>query len=389
MCSYGSRLETRMNLQSFRYWVTSTIRWSNGPQQPCPIWRLRHDSRLAKRVARNTFSHSSRSLERSMATTIVTRAPTRIDFGGGWTDVPPYSDEVGGFVCNVAIARYATARSHCRRATTNGDAATDGDRGRSLIAAAAARRFRVERRADQRRRAIFPSARDSADRRPSASRRSRRSRALRGQRMSPTAIAELSREIEIGDLGIAGGRQDHYAAAYGGALGLRFSAGGIDVRRDSAERRVARRARAPLHHHLHGPEPHLGRHDHRGDATRIAQREPRVLVRAAAHARDSPRRWRRARGAATSIALAALVGEQWTHQRSLHPAIPTPLIDDIIAHATARRRRRRQSARRIRRRMRARHGARAIASMRSRSGRAARRDCFRSRIDDDGVERCA
>ena len=40
--------------------------------------------------------------------TIITRAPTRIDFGGGWTDVPPYSDEVGGFVCNVAINRYAT-----------------------------------------------------------------------------------------------------------------------------------------------------------------------------------------------------------------------------------------------------------------------------------------
>ena len=47
-----------------------------------------------------------------MATTIVTRAPTRIDFGGGWTDVPPYSDEMGGFVCNLAIARYATVTRH-------------------------------------------------------------------------------------------------------------------------------------------------------------------------------------------------------------------------------------------------------------------------------------
>src|SRR4051794_26613372 len=37
-----------------------------------------------------------------------TRAPTRIDFGGGWTDVPPYSEREGGFVCNLAIARYAT-----------------------------------------------------------------------------------------------------------------------------------------------------------------------------------------------------------------------------------------------------------------------------------------
>jgi D-glycero-alpha-D-manno-heptose-7-phosphate kinase len=33
--------------------------------------------------------------------------------------------------------------------------------------------------------------------------------------------------------------------------------------------------------------------------------------------------------------LAMLVTEQWMHQRALHPAIPTPLIDDIIAHAQA------------------------------------------------------
>ncbi|MEO6443936.1 MAG: hypothetical protein ABIZ91_02745, partial [Gemmatimonadaceae bacterium] len=41
---------------------------------------------------------------------IVARAPTRLDFGGGWTDVPPYSHEQGGFVCNLAIARHATVR---------------------------------------------------------------------------------------------------------------------------------------------------------------------------------------------------------------------------------------------------------------------------------------
>ena len=41
---------------------------------------------------------------------VVARAPARLDFGGGWTDVPPYSDEAGGTVCNLAIARYATVR---------------------------------------------------------------------------------------------------------------------------------------------------------------------------------------------------------------------------------------------------------------------------------------
>src|SRR6202022_3878617 len=40
---------------------------------------------------------------------LVARAPTRLDFGGGWTDVPPYSEREGGAVCNIAITRYATA----------------------------------------------------------------------------------------------------------------------------------------------------------------------------------------------------------------------------------------------------------------------------------------
>ena len=33
--------------------------------------------------------------------------------------------------------------------------------------------------------------------------------------------------------------------------------------------------------------------------------------------------------------VGALVGEHWQHQRSLDPAIPTPLIDAMIAQATA------------------------------------------------------
>ena len=76
-----------------------------------------------------------------MASTIVTRAPTRIDFGGGWTDVPPYSSEAGGFVCNLAITRYATVtleRGHDSAVSAD---TSVGDRG---IVIAAARRFRAE-----------------------------------------------------------------------------------------------------------------------------------------------------------------------------------------------------------------------------------------------------
>ena len=40
-----------------------------------------------------------------MSEMIRSRAPVRVDFAGGWTDVPPFSTEVGGFVVNAAITR--------------------------------------------------------------------------------------------------------------------------------------------------------------------------------------------------------------------------------------------------------------------------------------------
>ncbi|MCE5239031.1 GHMP kinase [bacterium] len=44
-----------------------------------------------------------------MSGMIRSRAPVRIDFAGGWTDVPPFSAEAGGFVVNATITRYAYA----------------------------------------------------------------------------------------------------------------------------------------------------------------------------------------------------------------------------------------------------------------------------------------
>lgn len=259
---------------------------------------------------------------------IVTRAPTRIDFGGGWTDVPPYSDEVGGFVCNLAITRYATVT-----VTRGGNPAPASDEyfGDRSIAAAALRRFRmsdvwVSVKSD------FPVGAGLGGSSAVGVAAVAALAAARGEKMSPTALAELSREIEISDLGVAGGRQDHYAAAYGGALGLRFSANRVDVRNIP----ISTRTRTDLERRCliaYTGQSRISGETITAVMNAYRQRDAHVLE-ALKRMRETAEQMPDALATGNIDALAALVAEQWTHQRSLHPAIPTPAIDEIIARAS-------------------------------------------------------
>ena len=262
-----------------------------------------------------------------MSDTIVTRAPTRIDFGGGWTDVPPYSDEMGGFVCNVAISRYATVTI-----TRGEDAGAPNDTNAAdlAIANAAARRFGADG-LTIRVQSDFPLGAGLGGSSAAGVATVAALAAARGDPMTPTAIAELSREIEIADLGIAGGRQDHYAAAYGGALGLRFSAGRVDVgaitldakTRDEIERRCII---------VYTGQSRISGETIEAVLRAYRDRESRVL-NALRQMRAGAEQMAEALEAGDIDRLASLVGEQCAYQRSLHPAIPTPLIDEIIACA--------------------------------------------------------
>jgi D-glycero-alpha-D-manno-heptose-7-phosphate kinase len=256
---------------------------------------------------------------------IVTRAPTRIDFGGGWTDVPPYSDEVGGFVCNLAISRYATVRVQRGGGELRAPTGFAGDRS---IADAAAKRFRMSD-AWLTVQSDFPIGAGLGGSSAVGVAAVAALAAARGETMSPTAIAELSREIEITDLGIPGGRQDHYAAAYGGALGLRFSARGVDVRRIpmSAKTRSEIERRCLV---LYTGQSRISGETITAVLNAYRDRNP-IVLSALQRMRELAERMADALAAGDIDTLASLVGEQWTHQRSLHPAIPTPTIDEVIA----------------------------------------------------------
>ncbi len=151
------------------------------------------------------------------------RAPTRLDFGGGWTDVPPYCDNEGGFVCNIAITRYATATA-TDSPTLPATPARDDP-----LAASALRRSRLAGVALSLE-SDFPVGAGLGGSSAASAALLGALAAWRGEVWDCRAIAEEGRRVEVEEMGIAGGRQDHYAATHGGALALRFSHA-VEVRR--------------------------------------------------------------------------------------------------------------------------------------------------------------
>ena len=141
-----------------------------------------------------------------------------------------------------------------------------------------------------------------------------------------SAIAEWSRATEVEELGIAGGRQDHYAAAYGGALGLTFGAA-VSVERIP----LSDACRTDLESRLllvYTGESRLSSDTITAVLEAYRARVPRVV-----HALDRmavlARGMRGALIAGDVTLLATLVDEHWVHQRALHPRITTARIDAL------------------------------------------------------------
>jgi D-glycero-alpha-D-manno-heptose-7-phosphate kinase len=193
------------------------------------------------------------------ASTFRATAPLRISFVGGGTDFPHYYEAHGGAVVSAAI-------DHCAHV----DVSRRDDRQvaiRSLdlghlveyrldvgpvydgfmdLAKAAIARFGVSEGVDV----------DVASDAPPGSGLGGSSAlvtacvgalaALGGQAMSAEQVARLAYAIEREDVGIAGGWQDQYAAAFGGFNLLEFSAGGVAVTPLSLDEAAASELRSHL-----------------------------------------------------------------------------------------------------------------------------------------------
>lgn len=253
---------------------------------------------------------------------LVASAPTRLDFGGGWTDVPPFPEDRGGFVCNVAINRRA-------RVTIASGPSEHAQVDRLILAAL--RRARVDDvhiRIDS----DFPVGAGLGGSSAAGVALAAGLLAWRNETVDAAALAEWSRAVEVDELAIAGGRQDHYAAAFGGALALTFAA---DTQVERIELSVsARRALEQQCLLAYTGESRISSTTITAVLDAYGAREPRVV-----DALDAMKALALQMPAAMIAGdiehLAHLVGAHWLYQRSLHPAITTPRIDAICNAATA------------------------------------------------------
>jgi D-glycero-alpha-D-manno-heptose-7-phosphate kinase len=247
---------------------------------------------------------------------ILASAPTRLDFGGGWTDVPPYPEERGGFVCAVAISRRATVRIRPGRST---DASTD-----ALISAALRRAGVAD--LDVTLTSDFPVGAGLGGSSAAGVALAAAMHRVRQIATTPAMLAEWSRAVEVEELGIAGGRQDHYAAAFGGPLGLSFGTGTI-----VESLAVPSAARAALERQCllyYTGESRISATTISAVLDAYRDRVPRV-VDALARMAQLAHGMRDALVAGDVSTLAALVAEHWVEQRALHPGITTRRIDAI------------------------------------------------------------
>ena len=238
--------------------------------------------------------------------------------------MPPYATQEGGRVCSVAIDRYAEVRLEATSQSQGSDLSISAD---STLAGAATRRAGVKG-VRSTIRSDFPTGAGLGG---SSAVGIALAAALRTWKGLPigdrTRLVEESREVEVMDVGIAGGWQDHFAAAYGGALDLTFG-----TRNSVRCLPLSDRVRADIERRC--LVFYTGQSRISGDTISAVldaydARESRVL--------DALDGMKRLAGEMSNAvaggdidALGGLIGAHWLLQRSLHTSIPTARIDDVL-----------------------------------------------------------
>lgn len=288
---------------------------------------------------------------------IRSRAPVRVDFAGGWTDVALFAQDTPGKVVNVAlnIYSYATIRtsegapqsgrleetiedSSVKIYSSDFDVYVEAEDIRKLeydgnidLVKAAIKRLNVDGGFSLNTQSTAPPGSGLGT---SASMGVSLIGALAdysGQYWLQYQVAELASAIEREELGILGGKQDHYASAMGGVSFMEFH--GEDVK--ASRLQISEDVMLELEKNL--VICYTGKSRLSGDiharVTGAFKSGEKETVSAIGEMKDIAEEMKNALFRESLDDFANLLNENWRNQKRLHPSVTNETIDGLFTLA--------------------------------------------------------
>ena len=276
-----------------------------------------------------------------MKTIIRSRAPIRIDFAGGWTDVPPFSEREGGAIVNASINRYtyATLVPHedeaIRIISADFEKYVEVANYRDLeydgnldLIKAALRVLDIKMGMDIYVRCDAPPGSGTGSSSSISVALIGLLNQLQRVKLSPHEVAKMARTLEIRELNIAGGKQDYYASALGGINFLEFDDPAVSNSRLNVSSAT-----------LHDMEKQLilcytGQSRLSGDIIKTVmgayERGEKSTVGALRNLKRVAYETKNALLAGNLADFACLLEENWQNQKQLDPSVSNARIDHLF-----------------------------------------------------------